>query len=281
LRIYLFFAWLVVCGVVWYASHRYTSPGMPPVPILLFLLTVCPFLGIQMWISISERERWAPRVARTIPQSPALRFLAFFFYTGSAGGVAYSLILFAISVGGAGWWLYANQVPGRMWENAFYFVRAMLLLAMYVYCYGMSAVLVRHYVLANQLKINFTWLVGLLLVGLGSSIPYTIAFIFFSDEMRTFRGELNWWSLPNPFAAGWDAFNIGNLLRDGQEVLYYWFAGTWTMLVTVLAMPWFVAQVRAFKPYVKRDHTLAEVVRVPETILVETTNEPITAQLPS
>jgi hypothetical protein len=45
--------------------------------------------------AMSERDSWTARVRRRIPRTSLLRALAFLFYTGSAGGLIFSAIMFA------------------------------------------------------------------------------------------------------------------------------------------------------------------------------------------
>src|SRR5262249_52110661 len=47
-------------------------------------------------IAINERERWSPRVARTIPKNWLVRLPAFLVYSGAAGGVLFAGLLMAI-----------------------------------------------------------------------------------------------------------------------------------------------------------------------------------------
>lgn len=46
-----------------------------------------------------ERESWAPRIARTIPDHPLRRVLAFLFYSGNAGGVLWSILFYGATIG--------------------------------------------------------------------------------------------------------------------------------------------------------------------------------------
>jgi hypothetical protein len=283
LRVYLFLAWLIV-GVSLFLVATYHKGGVTPIPLYFMLLIVCPLLAIQLWVSICERERWAPRVARTIPRRRLLRVPAFLFYTGSAGGIAFTVLLYAATIGGIALWLEDHYTAGGVWDAGRNMIRAHALIALYAYCYGLSAVLVRHYLLANQLKPSYTWLVALLLGGLGSSVPAVIAFILFQDQMNYNRGDPGWWSLPNPFVAVWDtALGDGRARYDDYEQLCFWFTGTWAVLVTALSLPWFVAQAKRFHPPPKREAEPLKVVLVEEKekpAAVEPVSDAIVASLP-
>ncbi len=282
LRVYLFLAGLVV-GPSLLLVATYNRTGVTPAPVMALLMAFCPILAVQLWVSICERERWAPRVARTIPRSGLLRLLAFLFYTGSAGGVAYTSLLYLVTLGAAAWWFDAHRGTGHDWNAADGMLRAHTLIALYVFCYGMSAVLVRCYLLANQLKHGFTWLVALLLGGIGSSVPAVIAFIFFQDQMRYHHGDPGWWSLPNPFVAVWDtvfANGPGGARNDEYEQMCLWFTGTWAVLVTVLCVPWFFGQLRRFQPPPRREAEPVVVRRVEEKSAGEAAPDAIVASLP-
>lgn len=259
LRVYLFAAWLVTGITVFLVSYHLPG-GLSPIPTFFFLILMTPILGVQLWISISERDRWAPRVARTIPRLLVLRIPAFLFYTGAAGGISYSVLLYALTFGVTGWWYDQFAGAGRVWEFAYTLLAGMVQIALYVYCYGMSAVLVRQYLLANQIKASFTWLIAGLLVGLGSSIPLVIAYIAFYDQLR-YATEPGWWALTNPFLSIAEVlWEVGRLRNEEFRILLFWFLGTWSVLVTMLAFPWFMGQVRRFRPPAKRENEPAQVI---------------------
>jgi hypothetical protein len=91
--------------------------------------------------------------------------------------------------------------------------------------------------------------------------------IFFSDEMR-YNTDGGWWMLPNPFMAVYEfAPSFGPMAGVDNEfhTRCYWFLGTWAVLVTVFSIPWFIGQVRLFRPRERRDVELAPVMVVEAT----------------
>jgi hypothetical protein len=246
-------------------SYHY-KPSMHFGPIAFWVFGAALLTCVQFSISICERERWGPRVRKSIPRNPLVRAGAFFFWTGSAGGMALSVLLAVASLLGAWYWCekFGGPTTARVRGEDItrYFLDIMVVICLYTYCYGLSAVLVRTYVLANQLKTSFTWLVGLLLVGLGSSVPSVFAYMFFQEQMT--RGESLWWMLPNPIMAVNEItpgfFN--GTANEAFHTLCLWFLGTWGVLVTVLSVPWFWAQIRRFHP--PRDTAYAAVKMVGE-----------------
>jgi hypothetical protein len=264
-RLYLFGLWLAL-GVGLFLTSYYYKPSSHLGPIVFWVLGAAVLVCIQFCISICERERWGPRMRRNIPQSMWARVPAFLFYTGSAGGITLTALLGVATLYSTWWWCEWFDSTTRGHDAATVMLKMMTVVCLYAWCYGLSAVLVRTHVLAGQLKASFTWLVGMLLVGLGSSIPAVIAMVFFSDEMR-YRQDGGWWQLPNPFMAVYEfapAGPMGGADTDFQTRCF-WFLGTWAVLVTALSIPWFIAQVRHFRPRERRDIEFAPVVVVEAT----------------
>ena len=61
-------------------------------------------LSILTVAALGERDAWSARVRRTIPRNPLLRLAAFLFYTGSAGGIAWCVLMFAATMLAARAW---------------------------------------------------------------------------------------------------------------------------------------------------------------------------------
>lgn len=242
LRIYLFVAWVLVFGALVLVSHKLPG-GFSPLPLVLALILLTPFLGVQLWISICERDRWATRVARTIPRLLPLRMLAFLFYTGAAGGLALTTLLYILTLSVTAWHFDVFVGAGPVWEAADGILRIETALALYVYCYALSALLVRNHLLADQVKQAWTWIIGAVLLGLGSAIPSFAAYIIFYDQFR--HPEPGWWVMPNPF---WSLMEFGMRGQHEFQTQCFWFLGTWAALVTILSTGWFVTQVRRFHP---------------------------------
>ena len=125
-----------------------------------------------------------------------------------------------------------------------------VLLALYVFCYGQTAVLIRRYLLSNQIRAGYTWVIAGLLVGLGTTLPPMFAYFAFNDQMR-YSSEIGWWYIPNPFISYLDLLMEGP--RRGYryqefDLMCLWFLLTWSALVTLLSVPWFAEQIRAFHP---------------------------------
>jgi hypothetical protein len=271
-RVFLAVCWALL-GAGAYLTGFYADTVVHLDPVSYWVLGSCLLLSVQLCVSICERERWGPRVARSVPRRPELRLPAWLFYTGAAGGVTFTTLLAAATLGGAYTWVEGqarlSSLPPGEGERARALIESMTVLYLYCYCYGLSAVLVRTHALAGQLRPAFTWLVALLLVGLASSVPAVIAYIAFSEQMRM-NTDGGWWKLPNPFLGVYEisaSSTWGGGNRDFRE-LCYWFLCSWAVLVTALAMPWYVAQLHRFHPPARRkrppEADSAEVVVVDE-----------------
>lgn len=243
-------------------------------PIGIWVFFNMAVLSIQFVISVCERDSWGPRMARTIPKNPVLRLVAFLFYTGSAGGVLFTLLLMAATVAiGIGWRdLAPDPGPHGFGVRNMNGVLGMMgAVALYTVCYALSAALVRYYFLADHIRVGYTWLIAALLCGIGSFLPSVVAYMLFYDQIRNSH-ESGWWMIANPFMA---VIEMGSLPYRGASDTYlflmWWFLGTWFVLVFALSCFWIGAQVARFRPFRK--------AAVPAS-LPPVTVEPLTASPP-
>lgn len=271
LRLYLFVCWLALtvtlAALAWELNEAFLVGA--------YLMSVCPVLHLQFIISICERDEWGPRVRRMIPRRRLLRLLAWLFCTGAAGGVTFTLLLLLVTLAGAAALIDAlsglspTVGPGASVTGAYHVLRGELFFTLYVVCYGLSAVVVRNVLLSRMLKPSMNWLVALLLVALGSSVPYVIVYVFFVDELRA-STELAWWALPNPFTS---FYEVGADAFYGQGgdylVLLTAFLTVWVVAATLACLPWYLRQLRRFRPVSKRERELAAVTVVEVAPAVE------------
>ncbi len=224
MRVYLFALWLIMGGSLFGVSYSY-KPNPSIGPIIFWVLGGTILACVQFCISICERERWGPRVKRSIPRRLWVRLPAFLFWTGSAGGITLTTLLAAGTLWSAWWWCNKFGTGSLDWEGLLTFLDVMMIIFLYTYCYGLTAVLVRTHILAGQMKSSLTWLVGLLLVGLGSSIPAVIAYFFFSDQFR-YSNDGGWWMLPNPIMAVYELMQDMRGVRN-SAISNHYATGSW------------------------------------------------------
>jgi hypothetical protein len=264
-RLYLVFFWLIT----WTAATVWSRQAKHLEPLAAWVLVNGLLFATMLVVGISEREQWGARVARTIPRRWWLRGPAFLLYSGAAGGLAFAVLMLGLTIGlglvaadSLGNIALATALIGgyRLAAN----IKLTLLLVLYVYCYGLSGVLVRRMVFGRHLKPNGTWLVVVLLLGLGCVLPYMAAYFFDPEALHYSRRE-PLWQMTNPFAAIDEATSSRHRIREYYDpetgTLRYDratedildapclpFLTIWAVVMTALAAPWFALQAAAFRP---------------------------------
>jgi hypothetical protein len=235
------------------------------VPLTFWMASSVLLFCLQILISVNERESWGPRVARTIPRSGFLRFVAFLFYSGSAGGVLLSVIGIALALFSGFWIERLDPSPYEHYDVVLFSFGA---IALYTYCYCMTAVLIRTYLLSSRIGTGVTWVVVLLVLGVGTTLPWFLAMLTTPSGMR--YNQFAWWLLPNPFSPLFDT--EGGRINYENIAIRFLFLGIWATLVTVGAIPWGVQQFSRFRRPAPR--VTLEPVEVVEVIEED---EPITS----
>jgi len=110
-------------------------------------------------------------------------------------------------------------------------------------------VLIRSYFLVGRIKPSHTWVLWLTLVAVGSAVPYIVDyFVFFNEHYRSRAPEIDWWLLPNPFAAVLDVLyesRYSSVVFESRGLL---FSSVWAVLMIIAAIPWYAKQVLHFHP---------------------------------
>lgn len=232
-RVYAVAMWMVTGAYVGFQlirrPHYDLAVAWGDTMVLLF--------SIGLWIAASEREKPSVRVAATIPRPWLLRLVAFFLYTGAAGGVALSLVMIGLTIAG----IYALRdfglVSPGFGSGAHEEIWMMAGIALYAYCYAMTAVLIRRRLLANVLKPSQTYVLGLGLLAAGTLGPLLLAFFIHPDWASTGADQWGLWRVTNPFMLRESAFRPVCLT----------FLAIWASALALLSLPWFLRQVRAFR----------------------------------
>src|SRR5262249_34524117 len=252
-RIAFFLFWLVSLPLQVLWSNL--LPETRGSPLLMWVFIMGLLCALQMVIAINERESWSPRTARTIPRSWWLRAPAFLFYSGAAGGLCFACLLFGLTV-----LVGVIAAPSFPLPEAFrappgspfrpfdpwtQVTKFMLVIGLYTLAYALTAVLVRR-ASPWRIALPHTWIVFVALLIFGLVVPLlTSIFLHFGTlNLPTHYG----WVLVNPIAA---LVVIGDL-RAGQEHIELAFmtaAAVWVGIAFLLNVPWFVRQLRAFRPY--------------------------------
>ena len=252
-RLFLVGSWLILGAACLGLSRYFWAPGLRDVPISIWMGCSIGFLSLQFLISINERDSWGPRVTRTIPRWWPLRFLAFLFYSGAAGGTCLSVICMAATLGLDWWW--HERIPTLGFHSEVENVwRVFAALALYVFCYGTSAVLIRFYLLSERVRSVFTWVLVLMLVAVGCTLPWSVGFLVYGSRFARY-GELPWWLLANPFGA---IYEVGSERADTFTEICFLFLAAWALIILVLSIPWGVQQFVRFHPPARRPRSKAE-----------------------
>ena len=192
-------------------------------------------LSVALGFTLAERESWTPRVRRYIPDDNPRRFLAWLFYTGSAGGVTWCLLLSAATLL-AGYAMVADFKPVVGRSEAKDVLLTMLGVLLFAWCYGMTGLLVRRIVFPKSVPLAGTTL-GLALMGVGGTLPLLLSYLIHGPNWR-------FESLPVFFAI----FNPLVLQRTGEDrSIIFCFLTLWAIVGFLVNVSWFQQQWHAFR----------------------------------
>jgi hypothetical protein len=106
-------------------------------------------------------------------------------------------------------------------------------------------VLVRRLGHGTALRPGYTWVIALILFGLGCVLPYVVGHVLFESRTR-YRNpdELLWLYLTNPTVTIDDAIRPDG----GQGAMTSGFVAVWAVAVTLLNAGWLGRQVAHFRP---------------------------------
>jgi hypothetical protein len=248
-RAFLLAAWLVTGSVAVLLTRRF----LEPIPLFVWMDAVTALLCVQILTSINEREQWGVRVAQTIPRRWWLRGPAFLLYSGAAGGVLFAVLLLALTLGlpslAVWWWRDLSPIAARYeLDIGRRNTLVMLIISLYIFNFSMTAVILRNLLPRDRIKPSFTWVLALLLWGLGLSLPYLFLFLFNNEALR--HGSLDPWShITNPFATIFIfARDWPDRAGDGFPKGCLLFLSLWAALATALCLPWVSRQLAQFHP---------------------------------
>lgn len=240
-RLYFTAVWLIVGGVGWLV---YKSTGYYAWAYAWMIFTT-GFLVFATGVAISEREDMSRRVRRQVPRFSLLRIPAFLFYSGSAGGITWILLLFGTTA-------VCSSILVDNISHGMGMIRkphhaeplmAMILLTLYALCYGMTAVLVRRWFF-RKTSTQYTWLFALMLLLIGIVVPMFFGYLESSSRHRFFREDA-WYMFGNPFMS----FEWAENQSDFFAALT--FLGFWGGIVALCSIKWWLGQVVNFHPMPK------------------------------
>lgn len=228
IRLYLFIAWLVTGGLLAYMAVEFGEEEF----LVAWAVGATMVLTFHVFATVCERTELGPRVRRSIPASRLKRLLVFPFYSGAAGGIIFSILMFlltiavALGVGYSGGLFYSEEE-----SLVFTFVPPL-----YGFCYALTAFLIRRAFFRRSTEPAATALIGGILFLLGCALPPLIAFLI--NDGR-WRGIPDMWYIANPYVVFWERGMWGDCLA---------FVLLWAALLLAVLAPWMIRQMRAFAP---------------------------------
>lgn len=204
------------------------------IPIGVWAILHISLHSIGLFIAVSERETLGQRVRRTIPRKRWLRPLAFLFYSGDAGGVAWSslmIILTLLFIGG-GLAVFPQMYIGSNMEEA---VKGLVSLGLYAFSYALAASLIRRRFLGSRIASSYTWVIALILLGITTTILPLALFFVYGDWNQK-------WLVASP---------LGPLLfsdTKGYVSNSIAVASLCAICVSLLSLPWLIRRIRDFRP---------------------------------
>ncbi len=169
---------------------------LPPPEFLpnLFAYPLVFFLGLQLLVATCERDRIGARIAKTVPRWPFLRPLAFLFYSGSAGGILYAVLVIAMTFGLA-IALGTFPVSGRPYNPRN--LNPLLIFVLYVYLYSLLGYLFRVGLFSRLIKPEQTWILTAVFLGVLSTAPNIFLYLLSSGHVNEANARI--WNAANPF----------------------------------------------------------------------------------
>lgn len=145
-------------------------------PIMVWAIVNTLLHSTGLFVAVSERERLGWRVRRTVPRRWVFRPLAFLFYSGAAGGVAWASLIITLTVLSAVTWL--TVFPHMGTGDEMHRIAPLAILGLYAFSYALGASLIRRNFLADRVTGPHTWIIALVLLGVTTTIiPLSLFFV--------------------------------------------------------------------------------------------------------
>lgn len=231
IRLYLFVTWLVTGGLLAAMAVKTGDEGY----WTAWAVGATMVFAFHMFAAVCERLELGPRVRRTIPAGRLARMLVFPFYSGAAGGMVYSLLMFVLTfaVMAASFRFFPSALS--LSNNEEYFVYTFVP-PLYAFCYAMTAFLIRRLLFKRNTEPAMTALAGGILFLMGCTLPPLMAFLV--NDGR-WRGIPDIWFLANPYVVFWE---------EGMWDDCIVFSVLWAAVLLAVNAPWLIRRMQAFVP---------------------------------
>ncbi len=228
-RLSLSLSWLIIgIAVYLYSSMTGYTGGIDAWATISITGFALSFLA-----AVSERDDPGIRVKRVIPAGGFRWLLSFLFYSGSANGLSWSIVMIFLTVV-CGFIGSETIMAGRFlspYSGSDNLIELMGIVA-YCYCYALTAMLMQRTILSNMFDRSVTWVIAMFLAAIGGTLGPLIGYVFFQSDGYA-------WMLLNP-----------TMIADrGHRDLVALFLIPWTIITTLMALPWFSRQVAQFKQF--------------------------------
>lgn len=234
IRLYLTLVWLLSGLLAAYSPLMYSGVGYWAPFLHLWVIWGLGLLIVALVVTVSQPDELSMRVRRAIPRSRWKWLLAFFFYNGAAQGFAW--IWGMVLVTAVGFWGFFNfSAPRGAAGPLLTLTDADVAFCLYAHAYALTGLFLHRTFFAHRTPVLAS-LFTFAIPALWSLLPCLVLFVL---------DRLTWDALKMPQLG--NAFNL--LLGDGSAITsHLWFAAGWSILAVIVNLPWFIRQVRAFKP---------------------------------
>ncbi|MDJ0835734.1 MAG: hypothetical protein QNK37_04410 [Acidobacteriota bacterium] len=185
-------------------------------------------LIIALFVAVSEREEWGPRVRRKIPGSPLGRSMVYLFYSGAPNGVLWCLSLLTVTL------IIAANVHSKFNNED---LQIFVGFALHAVGYTFAAHILHHTFLAKRVSKNHVWLIALILLAVMVIGGWVLAFLINPNDFTSISRN-GIYHLFNPFA----------LPNDTWRFFYLACAAAWVLIMLAMRVRWLIDGRRRFLP---------------------------------
>ena len=204
-------------------------------PVIYWQASFNIIFAFSIFTAISERDWPGASVMRSLPESSGKRLLRFFFTSGSANGLAWTVLMIVATYDVCWiWWRMFPNVSslGELVGST----RWLTVMNLYLFCYALTAAFLRRHWL-KRTSSKWTWVLCLLLVTIGSTVPFLIGLLVYMNDSDWWREDYGRWLIGNPFV--WDV--------AAHRELYLSLGILWAVLAIAFNLQWFLERAKQFQ----------------------------------
>jgi len=139
-------------------------------------------------VAVSERDYVTDRVAREIPESGLRRYLSFLFYSGSAGGIAWTMVM-QVATFCTATFLGGSSLTLIGYDNYSEYLVYTIGLGCFFLGYALIASFIRRVFLSSFIDVRNTWVVALCVAALFAIAPMFLGSIVGVDSDTMMAGS--------------------------------------------------------------------------------------------